>query len=69
MLWIKTNSFRKTTTEKTESINVLDKAIVKLQEEKENMKVWTGFKHILVALIANLYSAFHQTNAFDVNWT
>ena len=37
-----------------------------LQEEKENMKILTGFKQILVALIANLCSAFHQTNAFDV---
>ena len=66
MLLIKANSFRKTTTEKAESISVLDKAIVKVQEEKGNMKIWTGFKQILVALIANLYSAFHQTNAFDV---
>ena len=33
------NSFQKTATGKTESISVLDKAIVKLQEEKENMKI------------------------------
>ena len=65
-LWIKTNSFWKTATEKAESIRVLDKAIVKLQEEKENMKIWTGFKRILVVLIANLYLVFHQTNAFGV---
>ena len=38
-LLIKPNSFRKTATEKAESISILDKAIVKLQEEKENMKI------------------------------
>ena len=38
-LLIKANSFWKTTNEKAESIRVLDKAIVKLQEEKENMKI------------------------------
>ena len=38
-LLIKANSFRKITTEKAESISVLDKAIVKLQEDKENMKI------------------------------
>ena len=65
-LLITANSFRKTATEKTESVSVLDKAIMKLQEEKENMKILIGFKPILVALIASLYSAFHQTNAFDV---
>ena len=66
MLLIKANSFRKTATEKAESISVLDKAIVTIQEEKENMKILIGFKQILVALITNLYSAFHQTNASDV---
>ena len=35
-LLIKANSFWKTATEKAESISVLDKVIVKLQEEKEN---------------------------------
>ena len=38
-LLIKANSFQKTTTEKAESIRVLDKAIAKLEEEKENMKI------------------------------
>ena len=38
-LFIKANSFRKTAIEKTESISVLDKPIVKLQEEKENMMI------------------------------
>ena len=38
-LLIKASSFRKTATEKAESISVLDKAIVTLQKEKENMKI------------------------------
>ena len=38
-LLIKANSFRKTATEKAESVSVLDKAIVTLQEEKENIKI------------------------------
>ena len=66
MLLIKGNSFCKTATEKVKSISIFDEAIVKLPEEKENMKIWTGFKQTLVAFIANLYSAFHQTSAFEV---
>ena len=39
MLLIKGNSFWKTATEKAESISVLDKAVVKLQEGKETTKI------------------------------
>lgn len=39
MLLIKGNSFCKTAPEKVKSISIFDEAILKLPEEKENMKI------------------------------